>query len=82
MLTLLLHIEGKTLTRSREGKSSNEGSAFNEVCTYLVVPLAKELESLRLLVHEDPVEVSRIDGPDLNGLITPAHNLAGSDERN
>jgi hypothetical protein len=35
---------------------------------YLVISLAEELELLGLLVHEDPVQVTRLHRPDLDGL--------------
>ncbi len=43
--------------------------------SHLVIPLTKELESLSSLVHENSVEVSRLHGADLNGLLSPAHDL-------
>ena len=46
---------------------------------YLVISLAQELEFLRLLVHEHPVEVSGLDAPDLDGLVPPAHDLTRAD---
>ena len=30
-------------------------------------------------MHEDTVEVTSVDRPDLNGLVTPAHHLACTD---
>jgi hypothetical protein len=35
---------------------------------YLVISLAEELELLGLLVHEYPVQVTRLHRPDLDGL--------------
>ena len=46
---------------------------------YLVISLTQELEFLRLLVHEHPVEVSGLDAPDLDGLVPPAHDLPRAD---
>ncbi|TNN41200.1 hypothetical protein EYF80_048628 [Liparis tanakae] len=39
----------------------------------------RELQSLSSLVHENSVEVSRLHGADLNGLLSPAHDLVGVD---
>ena len=47
--------------------------------THLVVALAQELESLGTLVHEDPVQVARLHRADLDGLLSPAHDLVGVD---
>lgn len=47
--------------------------------THLVVPLRQELQSLSSLVHENSIEVSRLHGADLNGLLSPAHDLVGVD---
>lgn len=46
---------------------------------YLVISLAQELEFLRLLVHEHPVQVAGLHAPDLDGLVPPAHDLPGPD---
>ena len=55
------------------------GAALGGAEEDFVVAFAQELELLRFLVHEDPVEVSRLDRPDLDGLVAPAHDLAGAD---
>lgn len=47
---------------------------------YLVVALAKELESLGFLVHEDTIQVTSLHVTDLDGLVAPAHYLADADE--
>ncbi|KAF3836405.1 hypothetical protein F7725_028963 [Dissostichus mawsoni] len=39
----------------------------------------EELQSLSSLVHENSIEVSRLHGADLNGLLSPAHDLVGVD---
>lgn len=56
-------------------------SLYTCVCAYthLVVPLRQELQSLSSLVHENSIEVSRLHGADLNGLLSPAHDLVGVD---
>ena len=51
------------------------------MATYLVVALAEELELLRLLVHEDTVEVARLRRADLDRLVAPAHHLTRADVR-
>ena len=52
---------------------------MNTKSSYLVIPLTEELQALRSLVHEDPVQVARLHGADLNGLLSPAHDLVGAD---
>ena len=47
----------------------------------LVVALAQKLELLRLLVHEDAVEVAGLHRPDLDGLVAPSHDLPGANVR-
>ena len=47
--------------------------------TYLVVPFTQKFQFLCLLVHEDPVQVSRLHAPDLDGLVAPAHDLPRPD---
>lgn len=47
--------------------------------TNLVVSLAEELELLSLFVHEHAVQVAGLHGADLDGLVAPAHDLAGAD---
>lgn len=47
--------------------------------THLIVPLRQELQPLGSLVHEDPVQVSRLHGADLDGLLPPTHDLIGVD---
>lgn len=46
--------------------------------SYLVIALAQELESLGTLVHEDPVQMARLHGTNLNGLLAPSHDLVGA----
>ena len=46
---------------------------------YLVVSFTEELEFLRLLVHEDAVEVTCVNRTDFNRLVTPAHHLTCAD---
>lgn len=48
---------------------------------HLVVALAEEFESLRLLVHEHAVQVAWLDRADLDCFIAPAHYLSGADVR-
>lgn len=48
---------------------------------HLVVALAEELESLRLLVHEHAIQVAWLDWADLDCFVTPAHYLAGANVR-
>lgn len=43
--------------------------------SHLVISFTEELESLGSLVHEDTVQVTRLHGADLYGLLTPAHDL-------
>lgn len=47
--------------------------------SHLVIPLTQELEPLGSFVHEDPIQVARLHGADLNGFLTPAHYLVGAD---
>lgn len=55
------------------------GAALGAREEHLIVALAEELEALRLLVHEHAVQVAGLHGADLNGLVAPAHDLAGAD---
>lgn len=67
-----------TAIGSASGHTNTEGS-------YLVIPLAEKLQTLCSLVHEDPVQVTCLHRADLNGLLSPAHDLVGVDiscERN
>lgn len=45
----------------------------------LVVPLTKEFKSLGSLVHKDAVQMTRLHRTDLDGFLTPAHNLIRMD---
>lgn len=47
------------------------------VVSYLVVSFTQELESLGSLVHEDAVQVAGLYRADLDGLLSPSHNLVG-----
>jgi hypothetical protein len=47
---------------------STYGTLSTELFLYLVISLAEELELLGLLVHEDPVQVTSLHRPDLDGL--------------
>lgn len=42
---------------------------------HLVVPLTKELQPLSSFVHEDAVQVAGLHSTDLNGLLSPSHDL-------
>lgn len=48
---------------------------------HFVVPFAEELESLRLLMHEHAIEVTRLYGADFYCFVSPAHDLACADVR-
>ena len=52
---------------------------FIDCATHLVIPFTQELEFLRLLVHEHPVQVAGLHAPDLYGFVAPAHDLTGPD---
>jgi len=43
--------------------------------SHLVVPLTKELQPLSSFVHEDAVQVAGLHSADLNGLLSPSHDL-------
>ena len=58
------------------------GSALCWAEEDLVISLAQELQLLSFLVHEDSVEMSGFDWPDLDGLVSPAHNLPSAYVRN
>uniref|UniRef100_A0A2M3ZP20 Putative secreted peptide n=1 Tax=Anopheles braziliensis TaxID=58242 RepID=A0A2M3ZP20_9DIPT len=55
------------------------GATFGTAEEHLVVPLAQELQTLCFLVHEHPVQVARFYRANLDCLVTPAHNLPGTD---
>lgn len=42
---------------------------------HLVISFTEELESLSSLVHEDAVQVTGLHRADLDGLLTPTHDL-------
>ena len=52
---------------------------FLKLFTYLVVPFTQKFQFLCLLVHEDPIEMSSLHAPDLDGLVAPAHDLPRPD---
>lgn len=43
--------------------------------SHLVISFTEELESLSSLVHEDAVQVTGLHRADLDGLLTPTHDL-------
>ena len=47
--------------------------------TYLVVPFTQKFQFLCLLVHEDPIKMSSLYAPDLDGLVAPTHDLPRPD---
>jgi len=46
---------------------------------HLVISFTQELKPLSSLVHEDSIQVSRLNRTDLNGFLSPAHNLIRAD---
>lgn len=55
------------------------GPFQGERASHLVIALTQELEPLGSFVHEDPVQVACLHRADLNGFLTPAHDLVGAD---
>ena len=45
----------------------------------LIISLTQKLQFLRFFVHEDPVQMSGLNAPDLYGFVAPAHDLTGPD---
>ncbi len=46
--------------------------------SHLVISFTKELESLGSLVHEDTIEMACLHRADLYGLLSPTHDLVGT----
>lgn len=47
--------------------------------SYLIISLTEELQPLSSFVHEDAIEVAGLHRSDLNGLLSPSHDLVGAD---
>lgn len=47
--------------------------------SYLVISLTEELQPLSSFVHEDAIKVAGLHRSDLNGLLSPSHDLIGAD---
>lgn len=57
----------------------SEGPAVVRDQSYLIVPLTEELQPLSSFVHEDTIKVAGLHRSDLNGLLSPSHDLIGAD---
>lgn len=57
----------------------SEGPAVVRDQSYLIVPLTEELQPLSSFVHEDAIKVAGLHRSDLNGLLSPSHDLIGAD---